>query len=93
MVESGGDGDTGRLGATDREPIAADFEFEWIAEQRRSHDPHGDAGREAHLQEPQGRVVVAADGGHAGPARDGKLIQRRQRRRSCLGVNAAQHAD
>ena len=76
MARSIGDGDASRLGATNGKPIPTDLEFEGITEGGRPDDPHVDAGRQAHFQEPQGRVVITSDRGDADRSTNRKLIQR-----------------
>src|SRR4051794_5784409 len=73
-----------RLLVAEGEVVAAEFEFNRVAERGAADDFDADAVAEAHLEEPAAEFGVAADGHHLAAAADAELVQRAR-----LGSRAA----
>src|SRR5947209_10441659 len=55
--------------------VAAEAEFNWVAQRRPSDDLNTSAIAEAHLEQPAAEIGVASDGKHAPLAPDAQPVQ------------------
>jgi hypothetical protein len=75
-----------RLGPTDRKAVAAEFEFERIAEWSPTRHTHAGARRETHLQKPDGERVVSLDSDHEANLSDGEAVELSARRTTTMAL-------
>jgi len=64
-----------RLGPPDREPVAAEFQFQRIAKRRPADEADGHARREAHFQQPNRHAIITGHIGHAAAVAHGDVIE------------------